>query len=93
MQDTLYKAWSNQDRFAPGGNLRAWLFTILRNTFYTSLNRRRREVRDEDGKHAATLTAQPNQEWSVSVQALRGALMALPTEHTARRWSWSAAPA
>jgi RNA polymerase sigma-70 factor (ECF subfamily) len=81
VQDTLYKAWSNQDRFAPGGNLRAWLFTILRNTFYTSLHRRRREVRDEDGKHAAALTAPPSQEWSFSVRALRDALMALPTEH------------
>jgi RNA polymerase sigma-70 factor (ECF subfamily) len=81
VQDTLFKAWSNQDRFAAGGNLRAWLFTILRNTFYTSLHRRRREVRDEDGKHAALLTEPASQEWSMSVQALRTAMMELPLEH------------
>jgi RNA polymerase sigma-70 factor (ECF subfamily) len=33
VQDTVVKAWSNFDRFAAGSNMRAWLFTILRNTF------------------------------------------------------------
>jgi RNA polymerase sigma-70 factor (ECF subfamily) len=36
VQDTVVKAWSHFDRFAPGTNLRAWLFTILRNTFYST---------------------------------------------------------
>src|SRR3954447_7072425 len=56
VQDTLIKAWTNRDKFEDGTNLRAWLFTILRNTYYTNVVRRRREVRDEDGVHAATLT-------------------------------------
>lgn len=33
VQDTIVKAWTNMDKFQPGTNLRAWLFTILRNTF------------------------------------------------------------
>ncbi|PUB14922.1 RNA polymerase sigma factor (sigma-70 family) [Yoonia sediminilitoris] len=33
MQDTVLKAWSNMDKFTPGTNMRAWLFTILRNNF------------------------------------------------------------
>jgi RNA polymerase sigma-70 factor (ECF subfamily) len=49
VQDTLIKAWSHRDKFETGTNLRAWLFTILRNTYYTAVVRRRREVRDEDG--------------------------------------------
>ena len=32
-QDTLAKAWMSQDRFEMGTNMRAWLFTILRNIF------------------------------------------------------------
>jgi RNA polymerase sigma-70 factor (ECF subfamily) len=36
VQETLIKAWSNRDKFEPGTNLRAWLFTILRNTWYTT---------------------------------------------------------
>lgn len=81
VQDTLIKAWSNRDRFEPGTNLRAWLFTILRNTYYTNLLRRRREVRDETGEYADTLTTPPTQDWSVAMRALQAALQQLPDEH------------
>jgi RNA polymerase sigma-70 factor (ECF subfamily) len=33
VQDTLLKALTNFDKFTEGTNLRAWLFTIMRNTF------------------------------------------------------------
>jgi len=81
VQDTLIKAWTNRDKFEMGTNLRAWLFTILRNTYYTNVVRRRREVRDEDGLHAATLTSPASQDWSVAVGALEAALKRLPVEH------------
>ena len=81
VQDTLIKAWTNRDKFEPGTNLRAWLFTILRNTYYTAVVKRRREVPDEEGRHAATLSEAPSQDWSVAVHALRAALAKLPDEH------------
>src|SRR6476469_1768306 len=81
VQDTLIEAWTNRDKFEPGTNLRAWLFTILRNTYYTNAVRRRREVRDETGKYAATLSAPPTQEWSVAMRALQAGLAELPDEH------------
>jgi RNA polymerase sigma-70 factor (ECF subfamily) len=81
VQDTLIKAWTNRERFEPGTNLRAWLFTILRNTYYTQLTRRRREVRDEMGEFAATLKSPPTQDWSVAMGALQAALGELPVEH------------
>jgi RNA polymerase sigma-70 factor (ECF subfamily) len=37
VQDTLVKALSNLDKFEMGTNLRAWLFTILRNSFYNEI--------------------------------------------------------
>jgi RNA polymerase sigma-70 factor (ECF subfamily) len=81
VQDTLIKAWSHRDKFETGTNLRAWLFTILRNTYYTAVVRRRREVRDEDDQHARSLTAAPTQEWGLAIRALQVALNQLPAEH------------
>jgi len=43
VQDTYLKAFRAMDQFEPGTNIKAWLFTILQNTF---LNRRRRAVRE-----------------------------------------------
>ncbi len=81
VQDTLIKAWTHRDKFEPGTNLRAWLFTILRNTYYTAAVRRRREVRDEEGKYAATLSTGPTQDWTLAMRALQSALAQLPDEH------------
>ncbi len=81
VQDTLIKAWSHRDKFETGTNLRAWLFTILRNTYYTAVVRRRREVRDEDDQHARSLTTAPTQEWGLAIRALQAALDQLPAEH------------
>lgn len=81
MQEALIKAWTHRDKFEMGTNLRAWLFTILRNTYYTAVVRRRREVRDEEGKYAASLETAPSQDWSVAMHALEAALRRLPDEH------------
>ncbi|MBN9481556.1 MAG: sigma-70 family RNA polymerase sigma factor [Bordetella sp.] len=81
VQETLVKAWTHRSRFEAGTNLKAWLFTILRNSWYTGAARRRREVADEEGRHAAGLTAEANQEWTAELTALQAALNALPLEH------------
>jgi RNA polymerase sigma-70 factor, ECF subfamily len=39
VQETLMKAWQARDRFQPGTNLKAWIFVILRNDFYSGLRR------------------------------------------------------
>lgn len=36
LQDTMVKAFTNQDKFAEGTNLKAWLYTIMKNTFITN---------------------------------------------------------
>src|SRR5437867_2251401 len=43
VQETYLKAFRSADRFEPGTNLRAWLFTILHNT---AMNRARDRARD-----------------------------------------------
>jgi len=61
VQDTLVKAWSNLDGFEKGSNLKAWLFTILRNTYFSDLRKRRREVEDADGALAERMSVLPEQ--------------------------------
>ena len=43
VQDAVVKAWKSFHQFQSDTNLRAWLFTIVRNTFYSDLRRSRRE--------------------------------------------------
>lgn len=49
VQETMLRALSNENKFDPASNLNAWLFTILRNHFYSDIRKRRREVEDADG--------------------------------------------
>src|SRR5258708_9614284 len=42
VQDTLLRALSNAHQWQPGTNLRAWLFTIMRNEFLGGKNRSNR---------------------------------------------------
>ncbi len=44
VQDSVLRAFNALDQFQPGTNLKAWLFTILRNQFYEQLRRARRET-------------------------------------------------
>src|ERR1700757_4385658 len=61
VQEGLVKAWANRETFVEGTNLRAWLFTILRNIYYSEYRKRRREVADPDGAFAANLATAPAQ--------------------------------
>lgn len=81
VQDTILKAWSNMDKFDPATNLDAWLFTILRNTFYSALRKTRREVQDTDGVHAATLSVKPSHDGRLAFQDFQRAFDALSPEH------------
>ena len=36
LQDTMMKAFLNKDKFSEGTNLKAWLYTIMKNTFITN---------------------------------------------------------
>jgi RNA polymerase sigma-70 factor, ECF subfamily len=80
VQETLVKAWSNIDSFVEGTNLRAWLFTILRNIYYSEYRKRRREVADPDGAFAAKLATAPAQSGHMDLLDFRAALQQLPSD-------------
>jgi len=81
VQDTMLKAWGNSEKFQPGTSLRAWLFTILRNTYYSLYRKRGREVQDSDGTYAQRLAVYGEQESALDLADFRVALAKLSEEH------------
>ena len=80
VQETLMKAWANSTKFEMGTSMRAWLFTILRNGYYSLYRKRHREVQDSDGYFAAGVSVQGSQESRLDLADLRKALDKLPVE-------------
>jgi len=42
-QETLYKALANQDKYSTGTNIKAWLFTLMRNIFINEYRRKAKQ--------------------------------------------------
>lgn len=80
VQDTVLKAWSKQESFTVGTNIKAWLFTILRNEFYSQIRKRGREVQDADGLLSDKLAVHPEQYGSLDMKDFRKALDLLPDD-------------
>lgn len=78
VQDTILRAFKALDQFQPGTNLKAWLFTILRNQFYEQMRRARREtaVMAEFAEVAAPVT--PPQHARSEVADLQVLIFRLP---------------
>lgn len=80
VQETLVKAWDKHMSFQPGTNMKAWLFTILRNEFYSQMRKRGREVQDSDGLMTGRLAVHPSQQGALDLQDFRFALAQLPED-------------
>lgn len=80
VQETLVKAWKNIDSFTVGTNLQAWLFTILRNTFYSARRKSKREVSDPDGLAASRLAVKPQHDGRMQLTEFVRAFQKLPVE-------------
>ena len=81
MQDAVLKAWSNMDKFQPGTNMRAWLFTILRNNYYSSRRKLNREVADIDNVFSDTLSVKPDHDGRLQMMDFKTAFEQLADEH------------
>ncbi|KUF10587.1 RNA polymerase sigma factor [Pseudoponticoccus marisrubri] len=80
VQDALVKAWTNIDKFEAGTNMRAWLFTILRNTLYSYHRKHKREVQDSDGALSAGLSNKPHHDGRLQMRDFNQAFETLNAE-------------
>jgi RNA polymerase sigma-70 factor (ECF subfamily) len=80
VQETLTKAWKHQDSFTPGTNLKAWLYAILRNEFYSQMRKKGREIEDVDGNFSSQLAVHAEQPGHLDLADMRVALTKLPPD-------------
>ncbi len=80
VQETLTKALANVDRYQPGTRLRAWLFTIMRNTFYNNSIKIARERPGSDDCVSEGVPVAANQETLVFHGEVMRAVDRLPDQ-------------
>lgn len=77
VQNTILAALDKHEQFEPGTNLKGWLFTIMRNRFYSDLRTQRRRPSAIEDSAAAPLAAIDNPEARLALKELSGALWRL----------------
>lgn len=78
-QTAMMNAWRARRSYMPGTNLRAWLYTILRNQ-YISERRRAATWKTDTNVDDVVLPSPHNQEASVEMNDVQAALAKLPEE-------------
>jgi RNA polymerase sigma-70 factor (ECF subfamily) len=76
-QDALARAWQSRASFEPGTNIKAWLFVILRNQFYTERRRAWRERPAGKDEVEKNLVSRGNQEAAMTLSDVANAMRLL----------------
>ena len=77
VQNTVLAALDKHAQFTPGTNLKGWLFTIMRNRFYSDLRTQGRRPLTIDNDAAAPLAAVDNPEATLALKELSSELWKL----------------
>src|SRR5919108_126293 len=74
VQETLVKAWQKRQSFEEGTNLKAWLFTILRNNYLSELRKRNHSLVEANSDSIERLSEPPAQSGHVDLRDFAAAL-------------------
>jgi RNA polymerase sigma-70 factor (ECF subfamily) len=77
-QDALMRAWQSRQSFEAGTNLKAWLFTILRNQFYSECRRNWRKQPWDEKAGERIPDNRDTQSWTMDLADTARALALLP---------------
>ena len=80
VQDALLKAWEFRSHYQPGTQIRAWVFTILRNKFYDERRRSWRQCPLDQDFAENTLLAVSDPVKALELDEVRRALACLKTK-------------
>ncbi|MGV6874175.1 sigma-70 family RNA polymerase sigma factor [Pseudochelatococcus sp. B33] len=80
VQETLTRALSSICQFRPGTSMKSWLFTIMRNAFYTKIKVERREAPGATDCVSLRPASDPTQEWSARGREIADAIQRLPEQ-------------
>jgi len=78
VQETLTKGLANLDKFEPGTRMKSWLFTIMRNSFYTRAKSIMREAPGLVDCASVRPVSEATQEWSMRSREVHDAINRLP---------------
>lgn len=79
-QEALAKAWDKRASFEPGTNLKAWVFMIVRNQFFSDKRRSWRSQPLDPEVAERTLVATTNPMATLELDEVRRALLRLPED-------------
>ena len=80
VQETLTRALASIHQFRPGTSMKSWLFTIMRNAFYTKVRIETREAPGAGECVSARPVCDPTQEWSARGREIALAIRRLPEQ-------------
>lgn len=80
VQETLTRALTSIHQFRPGTSMKSWLFTIMRNAFYTKIKIDTREAPGAADCVSLRPAADPTQEWSCRGHEIAEAIDRLPAQ-------------
>lgn len=79
-QEALTKAWAARSKYLPDTNFKAWMFTILRNHYYSWCRKQRRVAPWDPDAAERLLVCEPSQNGHMALAELAAGMQTLPPQ-------------